>query len=92
MRTNKHELYKKLKDEKGLLCGICGGDLIQEWELYKKYHNEAKSKSFKRTSINISIDHIFPKSQRRDVHWWSDIDNLQLVHTSCNVKKGDKIL
>ena len=87
MRISKHKILNKLKERDGLTCGICGKSLEKEWRLYEKWREEPRL--FKRTKINIDIDHIIPKSFDKNKHWWEDLSNLQLTHISCNKEKGN---
>lgn len=96
----KRRLYERLKERDGLTCGICKQSLEAEWERYQLWlawagTNPKPKAPFKRSKLGLSIDHIYPKSHARRNNWpkekiW-DIDNLQLAHMSCNVKKGDTL-
>lgn len=98
--SRKRELYEELKKRDGLVCGICGKSLVEEWEKYQVWLSNGRSKRIKRKACEITIDHIFPKSKIRKMPefkykrgwWYADISNLQLSHWSCNNKKGDEIL
>jgi 5-methylcytosine-specific restriction endonuclease McrA len=88
-KYTRKELYTILKERRGLRCGICGGSLEEEWKELLLWHEH---KHMKRTRINISIDHIIPKSKiDYKINWWEDLDNLQLTHITCNKHKGAKI-
>jgi len=84
---NKRKLYTELNNMDGLDCGICKVSLEKEWALLDRWYKESRSKLFKRKSIDI--DHIIPKSSIRGVDWWSNRENLQLTHSTCNAAKGN---
>lgn len=76
------------------MCGICGESLepeYKQWLDWKAYGRMAGRP--KRTKINISIDHIKPKSKMREPGLFEkrwELENLQLAHITCNNKKGNK--
>lgn len=80
-------IYDALYARDGAVCGICGGSLELEWDMYLRWR--ATPKDYKRIQINIDVDHKEAKS-KRDEHWWrNDHSNLQLSHRTCNQAKGD---
>lgn len=83
----------KLLENREWDCAICGVSLVNEVEQLKEYYNQqydgAKMrKKTKRTSINIDIDHIYPKSKGGV----NELFNFQLTHRECNKKKSDKVI
>jgi 5-methylcytosine-specific restriction endonuclease McrA len=98
LKNSKRSIYEFLKERDGLICGICGESLLENWQKYQLWL--ANSSSIKRRQCNITIDHIIPKSLLRmkegftPTRGWSlkDKDNLQLAHFDCNNKKGNKII
>lgn len=71
----------------GLLCGICGENLVLEYQDYMLWKKVGRKLFKRRKYININIDHIIPRSKGGT---W-DPKNLQLVHKVCNDIKGNKI-
>ena len=87
MSNTKQQLYDKLIERDGLICGICDDTLTKEWILLNEWRAKKKPK---RTSINIDIDHKIPYSKTGG-HRWGDINNLRVVYRSCNNKKADML-
>lgn len=87
------KLYIKLKEQKGLICGICKQSVEKEFEQLLlwfdvTFHNRTGLPRKKRTSINLDIDHIIPKSKGPPPLDSTNIANLQLSHRTCNRSKG----
>ncbi len=93
----KRDIYAFLRDRDGLICGICGESIEEQWERYQLWLSSPKSKLIKRKDCDLTIDHILPKSLVRKLPdwkykkgwWYSDRANLQLSHLVCNNKKGN---
>lgn len=96
--SKRRNLYRRLRERDGLVCGICGGSLVEEWGKYEQWvawaelREGTKPKApFKRGKLELTIDHRVPKSLMR--HEPPEIRNgfinLQLAHKTCNVKKGN---
>jgi 5-methylcytosine-specific restriction endonuclease McrA len=49
---------------------------------------EICKKPFGKTNKNKTVDHILPKSKGGG----NALENLQLAHRGCNIRKGNKIL
>ena len=88
MSISKKKIFQEVLAKRGKVCGICGGSLRDEIAIYNRWLSGEK---IKRTSANVDIDHICPKSYIKDHHWWHNIDNLQLAHRDCNNKKGNSL-
>lgn len=102
MKVKKPTLLIKLYTRSNGICGICKGSIEEEWKQYREYlrfieikrAKRLKQKGmknrrpYKRTNINLDIDHIIPYSKTDTTDRWSDVDNLQLTHRTCNTKKG----
>lgn len=99
--AKKRDAYISLKERDGLVCGICGGSLDEVWAKYEVWKAWKDTKEgvkpkapFKRGKLNLSIDHIMPKSVAYDMGMTrkevNALENLQLTHKECNVKKGNK--
>jgi 5-methylcytosine-specific restriction endonuclease McrA len=82
---SKKEIYDLLW-QRSKVCGICGKDLSQEWKQYQEWRKN--SRLYKRSEINLDIDHKIPKSKLSRGDWLRYICNLQLTHKICNNKKG----
>lgn len=83
----KAKIYDALYERDGAICGICRESLELQWDMYQRWR--VYPKEYKRTKINIDIDHKEAKS-KRDEHWWNnDYSNLQLAHRICNQEKAD---
>lgn len=74
-----------LAQRDGLVCGICGESLIQEYDNYMNWKKFGKKTFQKRKLANINRDHILPKSKGGK---WTP-ENLQLTHKTCNSDKGN---
>lgn len=90
MYGTKEYIATHWKNADGAVCGICGVSLETELAILKEWRE--RTVKHKRTKINIDIDHVIPRSSLRGVEWRNNIENLQLAHHSCNVRKGNKIL
>lgn len=89
-RPSKRKIMDYLIERDGMKCGICKESIEEEIGLYLTWRAFGKV-AIKRTKINLDIDHKIP-------YWlvggdkWGDLDNLQLVHKTCNKKKGGSIV
>ena len=88
-KLTRAQLYQAVMERSGLVCGICGESLEDEWLELLLWREH---KHTKRTRIDIDLEHVIPKSKiQYEDNWWSDLNNLQLTHRSCNKKKGDNM-
>lgn len=80
-------------------CYLCGQSIEEDFRKIILWFDLMRSKKkgekmpFKRKSIPLNFDHIIPKSlDKRKESPLRTLDNLALVHKTCNNKKGNKIL
>lgn len=93
IKNSKGYLWEKLVNSSDGICPLCKKHLdLKMYKLYirlKKLERNNKKKSYRgmRKKIDLSIDHIIPKSKGGT---W-DYKNLQLTHKRCNSLKGNKL-
>lgn len=91
VKSFKPKLWEQLVSSSNGICPLCKKHLdLKMYKLYmklKKLERNSKKKSYRgmRKKIDLSIDHIKPKSKGGT---W-DIENLQLTHKRCNSLKGN---
>lgn len=98
--STKSNTYELLRERDGLVCGICHLSLeaawaeYEVWRAWKKSNHHGVRQPLKRGRIELTIDHIIPRSVMRKKGKtyleWNSFDNLQLAHKRCNSAKGDK--
>lgn len=91
IRKNGYKILEKLIPRSNGFCPICGRDIdlqgIKNYVRYMKIKNKKEEgivSKIKRRRIDVNIDHIKPI----EAGGTNDLENMQLVHPICNVKKG----
>ena len=88
--NGKRAIIQFLLNRDGAVCQLCGESLDEELRRYERW---ARGEGLKRTSINMNIDHIVPRSVYKHLELgekpYENLANLQLTHYSCNIKKGN---
>lgn len=85
--TPKYELINQLYAEQAAVCPLCKQSLLPDLQMYvawktKQLYNGSK---LRRKDVNLGIDHIKAKSKGGA----DTVENLALVHRTCNAIKDD---
>lgn len=83
----KYELINKLYELQQAICPLCLRSLLNDLQMYVAWKTKTawKGKKLKRKDVNLNVDHIKCKHSGGD----EELDNLALVHKSCNVIKDN---
>jgi len=83
----KYELINQLYANQAAVCPLCKQSLLTDLQMYVAWKTRQpwEGARLRRKDVNLGIDHVKPKSKGGA----DAVDNLALVHRTCNAHKDN---